>query len=71
MGVIFISSAPSNNTARHFVTLDIIAKYRVMMAVSSIVFQVITSSCKERGKMYIRILSNIKQVATGVGKTCT
>ena len=37
--VIFISSAPLNNTACHFTTLDIIAKYHVTMAVSSIVFE--------------------------------
>ena len=50
--VIFISNAPSNSTACHFMTLDIIAKYYVTMAVSSIVFRVIMSSYKERGKMY-------------------
>ena len=38
MVVIFISSAPSNSTACHFVTPDIIAKYHVTMAVSSIVW---------------------------------
>ena len=53
MVVIFISNAPSNSTACHFATPDIIAKYRVTMAVSLIVFQVIMNSCKERGKMYI------------------
>ena len=31
MLVIFISSAPSNSTACHFATPDIIAKYRVMI----------------------------------------
>ena len=49
MVVIFISSTPSNSTACHFATLDIIAKYCVAMAVSSILFELcIMSSCKER-----------------------
>ena len=47
---IFISNAPSNSTTYYFATPDIIAKYRVTMAVSSIVFRVIMSSCKERSK---------------------
>ena len=50
MVVIFISNTctPSTSTACHFTTPD----YRVMMAVSSIIFRVITSSCKKRGKIY-------------------
>ena len=39
MVVIFINSTPSNNTACHFATPDIIANYRVTMAISSIVFK--------------------------------
>ena len=39
MVVTFISSTPSNSTACHFVTPDIIAEYCVTMAVSSIVFK--------------------------------
>ena len=52
MVVIFISNTPLNSTAFHFAILDIIAKYHVTMAVSSIVFRVITSRCTERGKIY-------------------
>ena len=48
--LINISSAPSNSTACHFTTPDNIAKYYVTMAVSSIVFQVITSSSRREVK---------------------
>ena len=40
MVVIFINSAPSNSTACNFATPNIIANYRVMMEISSIVVEV-------------------------------
>ena len=54
MVVIFISSAPLNSTACYFVTLDIIANYRVTMANGHFIdrIQVIMSNCKEKSRTY-------------------
>ena len=46
MVVTFISSAPSNSTACHFVNLDIIANYHVKMAISSIISEQLQGEVK-------------------------